>query len=177
MGEYWWRHDKHILGNAPLYITGGFLLILMIVIVFSNLAVLKQLFRTRPSGIVNIQSQSCETAIRRRRNNLCSRAPNLDAPIIPSANIEASEQLKRISRAEQEVEKKDRIFQTDSTGDITGINITAIMKLYISSTRSRKKSNKSLNKTYVCTIVITHCGALAMAILYSFDFIVIIISG
>ena len=50
----------------------------------------------------------------------------------------AKEHLRKISLAEQDVKKSERIFQTDSQGDITGINLNAIMKLYHSYVRTTR---------------------------------------
>ena len=137
MGQYWLRNKDHVLGNVPSYLTVALLTLLMFVIVIGNLAVLKQLFRKKHKALASLQTSG---QTRQRRNNTSSvLAPPILINTDSNSNIEvAKEQLKRISLAEQDVKKSERIFQTDSNGDITGININAIMKLYIKATRRAK---------------------------------------
>ena len=126
-----------MLGNVPSYLTVALLTLLMFVIVIGNLAVLKQLFRKKHKALASLQTSG---QTRQRRNNTSSvLAPPILINTDSNSTIEvAKEQLKRISLAEQDMKKSERIFQTDSNGDITGININAIMKLYIKATRRAK---------------------------------------
>ena len=138
IGQYWFKSDKHVIGNAPSYITVSLLSLLMILVVIGNLAVLKQLFRKKPKPLESLQPANKS---RQRRNNTTLRTPPIviqpdGSSEVPERVEVAREQLKRISLAEQSVKKSERIFQTDSHGDIIGINIRAIIKLYVMATRA-----------------------------------------
>ena len=140
MGQYWLRNEDHVLGNVPSYLTVGLLTLLMVIIVIGNLAVLKQLFRKKNKALASLQSTG--PARQRRNNTSAVLAPPILIQTDSTQTIEvAKEQLKRISLAEQDMKKSDRIFQTDSNGDVTGININAIMRLYVRATRRTKGHN------------------------------------
>lgn len=112
------------------------LLVVIILIVVGNLAVLKQLLKKRQSPLANLQERKQSIAV--------GMGPPMFTRTPHNSKIES--EMDRMSREEVEDKKSERIFETDSAGDITGINIKAIMRLYISSA-ARKSDKKSKRRS------------------------------